>query len=183
MKHKKRNFLLCLLICFISFSTSLVTLAATHYILLGKGYYKSSVSINSAGVSSEYTSYWNSAVDAWNNSDAGVSISSSNYSSNTIVTKSLSNQTYYGEYSWSSLQVIISTGRVKQFDITINTYTCTKDYMVSAMVHELGHAFNLDDNPCNTSGYYNSSIMNYGRDRNVLKSPTSWDIEGVEESY
>lgn len=104
---------MCLLICVICFSSSIAALAATHYLLTGKGY----------------------------------------------------------------------TGRVRQFDRTINLATCTSKEMQPTMVHELGHALNLDDNPCNTTSDKGKSVMNYGRDRTVTKKPTSWDIEGVKASY
>lgn len=184
MRFRKRclSFLICLVLCFVSFSSTTLVLAATHYILLGHGYHQSSIPVDYEGVGSSYMSYWNIARNAWNNSGAGVSIIPDSNSTNTISTKSFPNQTYYGKYNWSPLFVKPS-GRVSSFTIIINTAQCPPGYMCSTMVHEFGHAFNLDDNPCNQVGYYNSSIMNYGRSRDTLRSPTVWDIEGVQASY
>lgn len=183
MKYKKRNIILCLLICIICFSSSITALAATHYLLTGKGYSTASIKINSDAVSSQYTYRLDDAIDAWNNSGADVDITISKYSGNTIKTKTLANETFYGEYAWNYIHVVPFTGRVRQFDITINLATCTSKEMQSTMVHELGHALNLDDNPCNTTSDKDKSVMNYGRDRTVTKKPTSWDIEGVKASY
>ena len=73
-------------------------------------------------------------------------------------------------------------GRAGKFKIELNRNTLVSEsdtFRSSVLVHELGHAFCLGDNP--SSG--NSSSMNYDRNRNYLTWPTSDDIAGVNAAY
>ncbi|MCL2400997.1 MAG: InlB B-repeat-containing protein, partial [Defluviitaleaceae bacterium] len=84
------------------------------------------------------------------------------------------------------------------FDIDVNTIeishsrTLTNhtsqgiiNFTTSVMVHELGHILGLRDGPSGSpvGGGVNNSIMNYGRNRNTLLRPTSFDITGVNMIY
>lgn len=57
MGVKKTKMGICLLIMLISFSCTTVVLAATHYVVYKAGYYKSTIPINSSGISTTYSSY------------------------------------------------------------------------------------------------------------------------------
>ena len=84
-------------------------------------------------------------------------------------------------YTPQSRQYVFG-GRAGKFKIELNRNNLVSKsdtFRSSVLVHELGHAFCLDDNP--SSG--NSSIMNYDRNRNYLTWPTSDDIAGVNAAY
>ena len=55
-------------------------------------------------------------------------------------------------------------------------------YVRSVFAHELGHTVGLADNPAG-AGDANGSLMNHGRDRNVVLGPTSFDITSVNMLY
>lgn len=87
----------------------------------------------------------------------------------------------YGLYTPQSRQYVL-WGRAGKFKIELNRNTLVSEsdtVRSSVLVHELGHAFCLDDNPSSR----NSSIMNYDRDRDYLTWPTSDDIAGVNAAY
>lgn len=87
----------------------------------------------------------------------------------------------YGLYTPRSRQYVL-WGRAGKFKIELNRNTLVSEsdtVRSSVLVHELGHAFCLDDNPSSR----NSSIMNYDRDRDYLTWPTSDDIAGVNAAY
>ena len=129
---------------------------------------------------SNFSVYKNS-VSAWNSTNTPVNIKTVPGSGHSYVIDGVYNDTWYGLYTPKNRQWIIS-GRAGKFTIELNRKELVSEsdnFWQSVLVHELGHAFCLDDNP--SSG--NSSIMNYDRNRNTLIKPTSNDIAGVNSAY
>ena len=75
----------------------------------------------------------------------------------------------------------VVAGRATTFTIYLNDYNIEKksdQYKQSVIVHELGHAFCLDDNPPESL-----SIMRYDRNREIIIIPQTDDINGVNAAY
>jgi hypothetical protein len=119
-------------------------------------------------------------IDIWNNSATPVSFVESSSSGNEVKVDD-SNPAFYGALYPLSL----SSEHLNQFLVIMNDATITRaainleNFITSVFVHELAHAIGLADNPFNAS----SSIMNYGRDRNLLYAPTDFDVESISKIY
>ncbi|MCI9588913.1 MAG: hypothetical protein HFF60_13295 [Oscillospiraceae bacterium] len=120
------------------------------------------------------------SVDEWNSTDTPVEIIQVPGSGHSYVIAGQFDDTWYGLYTPRSQNIF--TGRAGKFKIELNRTTLVTEsdtVWKSVLVHELGHAFCLSDNP--SSG--NQSIMNYDRNRNYLTWPTADDIAGVNDAY
>ena len=168
------NVILCLML---SFAFSTVVYAAS-YIYYDGGLKSASVEVENR--LSKSTVY-NNSVNAWNNTSTPVDITTVAGSGHSYVIDGVYNDTWYGLYTPKNRQYLVS-GRAGKFTIELNRRELVSEsnnFWQSVLVHELGHAFCLSDNP--SSG--NSSIMNYDRNRNTLINPTSNDIAGVNNAY
>ena len=128
-----------------------------------------------------YSNVYTNSVNAWNNTNTPVNIKTVPGSGHSYVISGVYNDTWYGLYTPKERQYLF-TGRAGKFTIEMNRsqlVSQSDNFRQSVLVHELGHAFCLSDNP--SSG--NSSIMNYDRNRNTLIKPTSNDITGVNSAY
>ena len=171
---KLSSILLCLVFCF-SFSTAVY---AASYIYYDGGLKSATVDVENRLSNS---SVYKNSVSAWNSTNTPVNIKTVPGSGHSYVIDGVYNDTWYGLYTPKNRQWIIS-GRAGKFTIELNRKELVSEsdnFWQSVLVHELGHAFCLDDNP--SSG--NSSIMNYDRNRNTLIKPTSNDIAGVNSAY
>ena len=171
---KLSSILLCLVFCF-SFSTAVY---AASYIYYDGGLKSATVDVENRLSNS---SVYKNSVSAWNSTNTPVNIKTVPGSGHSYVIDGVYNDTWYGLYTPKNRQWIIS-GRAGKFTIDLNRKELVSEsdnFWQSVLVHELGHAFCLDDNP--SSG--NSSIMNYDRNRNTLIKPTSNDIAGVNSAY
>ena len=174
-KTKRLSSIILFLIFFFSFSTAVYAASYKYY----DGGLKSAT-VNVENRLSNSTVYKNS-VSAWNNTSTPVDIKTVPGSGYSYVIDGVYNDTWYGLYTPKDRQWLTS-GRAGKFTIELNRKKLVSEsnnFWQSVLVHELGHAFCLDDKP--SSG--NSSIMNYDRDRNTLIKPTSNDIAGVNNAY
>ncbi len=124
---------------------------------------------------------FNNSIDAWNSTSTPVAITQVPGSGHSYLIDGQFSDDWYGLYTYLSRQYVF-WGRTKKFKIELNRNNLVNEsdtFRKSVLVHELGHAFCLGDNP--SSG--NSSIMNYTRDRNYLTWPTGDDIAGVNAAY
>ena len=95
-------------------------------------------------------------------------------------------RSFYGE-----LREVERNGNVLSvFDAVVNARYVTNRagsnivaYARSVTNHELGHAIGLRDNPHAQFGNHNGSLMNQRRDRSVVISPTSFDIDSAMIIY
>lgn len=120
-------------------------------------------------------------VAVWNNTDTPIEITKVPGSGHSYIISGQWDDTWYGMYTPQSRQFIFA-GRAGKFKIELNRSTLVEKsdtFRKSVLVHELGHAFCLGDDPSDG----NSSIMNYSRDRNYLAWPTSDDVAGVNNAY
>lgn len=116
------------------------------------------------------------SMKAWNEAVPGVSITTNKKASN-VIFSGYYNTNWVGYYTW----VTNSKGEVTSFNIYINEKHLngkSDEFIQSVIVHELGHALSLADNPPNAV-----SIMQYSRNRNVMYVPQKDDIEGVKNIY
>lgn len=172
---KLKKFISVILLSCLFLCTIQGTVFASNYILSGTGHNTASVSVNSIGMSI-YKSYWYSSRDAWNNSCYKVNLSDTYTETNHRIDEMPFPDAWYG------LTLKTPAGsRCTDFQILINTQTCTSSIVQSTIVHELGHVLNLGDNDLVVSP--NNSIMNRYRDRTILKTPTSDDVAGVMATY
>jgi len=149
-------------------------------------------------IDSDLGSYWSTAmtngVRNWNVSDAPVEFYMTS-SGNRVVTVP-STGTYLGLFR--PRHTIF--GRFTSFEITlcpinIPAYATRQRYNVinvitSVMAHELAHAIGLRDgeqpqnnHPTVLGGFSNASLMNGGRNRNIITGPQAFDIESVRLIY
>lgn len=80
---------------------------------------------------------------------------------------------------------MFSLGEQTIFGIVLNDNELrieSTNFIQSVIVHELGHALCLDDNPSNTTTP-NASIMNHRRTRDTIYVPQLDDINGVKNAY
>lgn len=128
-------------------------------------------------LNSEYAPVIEASIKAWNNVHPKIKIYYSSKASNVI---------YIGEYeeSWVGCYsyYLNKKKQVTRFNIYINdrlVKSRTSNYKQSVLVHELGHALSLADNPGNTK----ETIMSYSRNRNEMITPQADDIAGVKKAY
>lgn len=157
--------------------TTLMSISVFAYSLISYGYVSKSIPIESR---TSYSSEFNAARWAWNNSVSGVSIYTVAGSGHSWITDDMTTETWNGQYEAVSRQYGF-WGRATKFHITINRSICVNhgsNFKQSVICHELGHALSLDDQP-------NSSdcIMGYARDRDSMITPQQDDINGVNAAY
>ena len=115
-------------------------------------------------------------VDAWNQSDAGTSITLTDTGTSSIVIEVESKtETWYGlcSQTYNPLNDITFAAT-----ITINSRTAISDNpRRSTITHEIGHLMWLDDN------LRNDSIMSHNRNREVMLVPQNYDIYNVKFRY
>lgn len=86
------------------------------------------------------------------------------------------NQNWYGRYSKQTFAKIqINSDRITSKAPSGQFWTWGR----SVATHELGHSLRLYDNP-NTSS---SSLMDHGRNRSTVGSPTTYDKNNVNACY
>jgi hypothetical protein len=130
-----------------------------------------------------YSSEWQVPLDMslsnWNNAGAKVTFVKTATSDNAILVDQYAD-------TWVGLNSNRSVGnRMTSFNIKLNetiisiAATNHLNYVQSVFVHELGHCIWFNDNPATSS----ASIMKYGRDRNTMTLPQSFDIENVKAKY
>lgn len=177
----KRNVVTLFLGCSLvlaSLTSTLNVHAADPY--LGSGMPKCKFSVKfGANYNSNWTTYLNNSIGAWNATSTPVVISTSSSATNVI---------YAGQYndSWYGCYIPSKSGStVTNFTIKVNSRTISNDatnfanFAQSTTVHEFGHSLNLCDNP----GTSSSSIMKYSRNRNTMTNPQSFDITNVNNYY
>jgi hypothetical protein len=114
----------------------------------------------------------NKALSNWNATASPANIYKSSLSSSIITVKSYSN-TFYGRYTRCGGSCLT---------IKLNLRTINRDatnhskFVTSVLVHEFGHALNLDHNGLR-------SIMNNDRDRDSMTKPQAHDVADVNEYY
>lgn len=125
------------------------------------------------------------AVAAWNNANAGVSITivDSNSTSckvNIVVEEFTPMQDPRNEkHGECHKEFSIDTGEIINATIRINSLlTSPNSAGMGVIVHEIGHLLWLDDNPPDAS-----SIMRYDRNRNLIFLPQQSDIANVRFRY
>ena len=168
---KSRNKLLSILIVLIFCMT--VT-SSNAYSNQPYGWKTTYIPIRDA-TSSQYTQIVKKSIKAWNNAVPGVKF---------YLDKNAPNAIYSGNYkdSWIGYYSFYTKrGKTYKFNIYLNNRLLSKrssNYKQSTLVHELGHALSLADNPSNSN-----SIMRYDRNRNIMITPTADDIAGVKKYY
>lgn len=129
-------------------------------------------------------SLWLSLIDnsiaSWNSTPTPVNITKSSTAKNNINASNYTD-TWYGYYIGYNEGI----SSLFYFDIKLNANTIQKkatnfnNFVQSVLVHELGHSFSLDDNPPGVT----ATIMYYDRDRNIMTTPQTDDINGVNDYY
>ena len=128
---------------------------------------------NAAGPAYEQTII--DSINAWNRAIPEVYF---------YLDKNAPNAIYSGNYkeSWVGYyQYYTRNGKTYKFNIYLNNRLLSKrssNYKQSVLVHELGHALCLSDNPAERK-----SIMRYDRNRNYMIKPQRDDIKGVIKAY
>lgn len=166
----------CLLICVIK----PVAADGNRYWEYGMRYKNFAVKSYSNSYNATWVSILDNSRSAWNNSKAGTTISTQANSNHEILAAQY-NDTWYGLFTVeSSSQGYISNCNIKVNARTIKANASNfSNFARSTVVHEFGHAFFLDDNPPTSS----ASIMSYGRNRNTMVSPQTYDVNNVNERY
>lgn len=127
-----------------------------------------------------YNDQWNpsiiNAISAWNSSPSPAAIAYNTSSPNYIIAQQFSDSwyglcaQYHGTYHYT---------------ISLNSESISADadnfgnFVQSCLVHEYGHVFWLCDNPDTTD----TTIMDYGRDRNTMIDPQTFDINNVNAIF
>ena len=172
-----KKILLMITLCLVMTMVFSTTVFAAQYIYYGGGLKNPTVEVENR---LSYRIY-DDCVNVWNNTNTPVNIVTVPGSGHSYVISGQWEDTWYGMYTPKSRQYVF-WGRAGKFKIELNRNQLVSEsdtFRKSVLVHELGHAFCLDDNP--SSG--NQSIMNYDRNRNYLTWPTSDDIAGVNSAY
>ncbi|MDR1432046.1 MAG: hypothetical protein LBI99_07985 [Propionibacteriaceae bacterium] len=137
-----------------------------------------SFAVKYGAVNDTWVGYFDTARTRWNSAGVSASIGKGT-SANRSVTAS--------RYTWSDYGRYYPPG--SSFKIEINARTLgeaapssqSSNWMKSTVTHEFGHALKLVDNPLPSSP--NASLMNHGRNRNTVGSPTSTDKSTVKACY
>ena len=155
-------------------SFSVVTYA---YISYAYGYVSDSIPIENR---TSYSTAYSRAKNAWNNTATPAYIYDIAGSGHSWIHDESYSDTFIGQYNPISLQYGVS-GRATKFEIKLNRTKLvghTTNYIQSTIVHELGHALCLNDNPPQSP-----SIMRYDRNRETCITPQQDDINGVNAAY
>jgi len=180
-KIKRNKKVVCLLLAItitICFGTT-----SFAFIYLSSGYESASIQIENRTIT--YSDQFIASKNAWNATSTPAWITAVAGSGNNWIDDDVYTDTWNGEYVPVTLQYVLF-GRATKFHIRLNRSLLVNEssnFRRSVIVHELGHALCLNDNPSNTINTKNNSIMNYMRDRDVLISPTQDDIDGVNDAY
>jgi len=141
------------------------------------GYPTTSIPIKSFSYNSAWQAPMMQSMQNWNNNSEVFFHTLG--SINTITAEQKS-------YDWYGLNKCHYSGsKLLSFEITLNSRTISRDatninnFIQSVLVHELGHSIWLADNP----GTMYNSIMKYGRDRNTMTLPQTYDIQQVNAKY
>lgn len=167
---KKFHFTFLVIVFFI-----ICTPITYSYLSTNHGYPIPRIAIRNA-CSDAYTPTFNASLAAWNNATPVVNLTESSESPN-FVKDSAYADSWVGCYSYSYNPKDGTT----LFNIRLNTSildTKSSNYRQSVLVHELGHALSLADNPPTSP-----SIMRYDRNRELIYVPQADDIHGVNVIY
>jgi len=177
MKRNLKKSLVLVFTCILMTTVFTTVAFAAQYIYYDGGLLNASVEVENRlnyGI-------FDYCISKWNNTSTPVNITQVPGSGHSYIISGQWDDSWYGMYTPQSRQYVF-WGRAGKFKIELNRNTLVSEsdtFRSSVLVHELGHAFCLSDNP--SSG--NSSIMNYDRNRNYLTWPTSDDIAGVNNAY
>lgn len=151
------------------------SLSSYAYLNQKFGWQSTSIPIRNA-TSSAYTTVVKNSIAAWNKAIPGrINIYQSSSAQNTIYSGNYADS-WIGYYSYYT-----RNGKTYKFNIYLNNRLLaskSSNYKQSTLVHELGHALSLADNPPTSP-----SIMRYDRNRNTLITPQKDDINGVKNFY
>jgi len=143
-------------------------------------------------VSSDLSDSWLPAMETgmnnWNNLNTPVNFLPNQATRNTV-SAGVQRYSHLGEIESVRIWLPFTEDR---FNITLNSDAIIQfardrniddvyAIVTSVMAHELGHAVGLQDNPLPSNR--NGSLMNQGRNRLDVRSPTQFDIESVEMIY
>ncbi|GIF97729.1 hypothetical protein [Catellatospora citrea] len=131
----------------------------------------------------DYNSLWqvpmDRALSAWNVTPTPVWITKSSSAKSIIVAQQYPGKTWFGLYTPHGSKPD------RYFDIKLNSLEISKattnfdKFVQYNLVHELGHALSLIDNPVTSQ----VSIMKYGVDFNLYYVPQQYDINDVNNYY
>lgn len=172
MKHSKKQLCLILLSLFTFFGSFA---AVSAYVPYGFGYPTPRITIKNA-CTADYTPTFHASLAAWNNATPTAQLTESSSSINYVTNNSYADS-WVGYYSYFYNRKKVVT----RFYIRLNTRLLdskSSNYKQSVLVHELGHALNLSDNPPTSP-----SIMRYDRNRELIYTPQADDIAGVNTMY
>ena len=186
MKKKLRNSIVSFLMV-ACVGTQLCNFNASAGVYLSYGYPKSTSSTITQIPYLPYSASgtWNTgvskAINNWNTNvgTTHVRFYETSQCANKILVQN-SSDTWYGTTGVSRRGSSIST-----YTIIINKRRVSEDavnltnFIQSVMCHEMGHCIYLDDNPSSSV----SSIMNYSRNRDMMTSPTTYDVRNVASKY
>ena len=132
----------------------------------------------SAAQSSEWYPLIQEAAMAWN-ALAGFTITVSTTTQSPFTCEVGSyDETWYGLNSYSCK----TSGEIVKSSIKINAETCADENnpKKSTITHEIGHLLGLADNPPVGD---NDSLMNHGRERDIVYQPQPYDVTNVKYIY
>ena len=166
-KNKTLYILIILIFC-------VAVIDSSAYTIQPYGWSTTYIPIKDA-TSSQYTQIVKDSIAAWNNSVPGVKFYFKKKAANTIYSGSY-DESWVGRYSYYTKK-----GKTYKFNIYLNDKLLASksdSYKQSTLVHELGHALSLADNPPGVI-----SIMRHDRNRNTMIVPQQDDIDGVKKHY
>ena len=120
-------------------------------------------------------------LSAWNTSAANVSFTKNTTSDNLIVVIDDPNNPHWAWHD-PSYSGVTGTGPIMSkflVVLNVNHLSTTRTHIAHALIHELGHAIGLADNPYAAPG--TQSIMNQHEINppGTMSAPTSYDVESV----
>lgn len=156
---------------------SAVPAQATYY---DGGMPRSHFSFQAQGVNDVWKNYFSRAAQRWSNNTAmDADIGFVTISGNKMTAANYS-QSWYGMYTPYGIRSL------RTFLIQVNSRTLIVDggsnsslWIASTSTHELGHALSLADNPSTTR----ASLMKHSRNRTLIISPQSYDVDEVNRIY